>query len=455
VRIEFNSRAKRYAWLSNFSPHLITMEKWGHKEQVTVEHAYQACKTEDKKAQLAILRAGTPQEAKRRGRGVPLIEGWDQMKRGVMERLVRQKLKENRGLIDELLQTGDAELVEATWWHDTYWGVCTCDRHRGQGENHLGKIWMKLRRELQPEHEPEVNVTIETETAPILVTYAGIGSQDTPSEVRDIMFAFAGWAAKKGMTLRTGGAPGADMAFLSGCAAAGGQYLLCLPRQTFNCVQLGVQPPERVLTRPSEKARNLARAILGEQHWGVLDSTGRGNFPARNMHIVFGADIEEGKLRPVKFLLCWTKGGGLIGGTAHGLKAAQEWNRRVPECRIGIWNLWKGSHKAVVQDIMAGKRPVYDLWQQGTVPPPPPRVELEPVEVKPGEGESCRRCGGTGLYTWNIQRYPYKKQGQCFHCKGKGYMTDEDRARARDYYDRNGYYPEKRSDQDDPYDEAF
>lgn len=43
----------------------------------------------------------------------------------------------------KLLETGDAELVESNWWHDYFWGVCN-----GRGENHLGKILMKIRAEL-------------------------------------------------------------------------------------------------------------------------------------------------------------------------------------------------------------------------------------------------------------------------------------------------------------------
>ena len=42
------------------------------------------------------------------------------------------------------MATGDAELVEGNTWNDTYWGVCN-----GVGHNHLGKILMQVRQELQ------------------------------------------------------------------------------------------------------------------------------------------------------------------------------------------------------------------------------------------------------------------------------------------------------------------
>jgi predicted NAD-dependent protein-ADP-ribosyltransferase YbiA (DUF1768 family) len=37
------------------------------------------------------------------------------------------------------------ELIEGNWWGDTYWGVCN-----GVGENHLGKLLMKIRDYLYP-----------------------------------------------------------------------------------------------------------------------------------------------------------------------------------------------------------------------------------------------------------------------------------------------------------------
>ncbi len=35
------------------------------------------------------------------------------------------------------------ELVEGNWWNDTFWGVCN-----GEGQNNLGKILMKIRKEI-------------------------------------------------------------------------------------------------------------------------------------------------------------------------------------------------------------------------------------------------------------------------------------------------------------------
>ena len=54
------------------------------------------------------------------------------------------KFTQNPGLLDKLLATGDAELVEGNTWGDQVWGVCD-----GVGENHLGKTLMRIRSELR------------------------------------------------------------------------------------------------------------------------------------------------------------------------------------------------------------------------------------------------------------------------------------------------------------------
>ena len=62
-----------------------------------------------------------------------------------MEEIVRAKFTQNHALRQQLLDTGDRELREGNSWHDIFWGV---DLRTGKGENHLGKILMKVRSEL-------------------------------------------------------------------------------------------------------------------------------------------------------------------------------------------------------------------------------------------------------------------------------------------------------------------
>ena len=60
-----------------------------------------------------------------------------------MAYLVREKFTTNQKLQKQLLATGDQHLEETNKWGDTFWGVCN-----GVGSNHLGKILMKVRDEL-------------------------------------------------------------------------------------------------------------------------------------------------------------------------------------------------------------------------------------------------------------------------------------------------------------------
>lgn len=139
-----------YRFLSNFYPSPINFEG---RDYPSVEHAYQAAKTEDDalRATIVGLSAG---EAKRAGRGLKLRADWDDVKLTIMLTLLRKKFRDPM-LAAALLQTGDSELEEGNYWHDNFWGNCTCVRCGPDGENHLGKTLMKVRTELHPATQTE------------------------------------------------------------------------------------------------------------------------------------------------------------------------------------------------------------------------------------------------------------------------------------------------------------
>lgn len=114
---------------------------------LSTEAAYQAAKTLDKeiRAQFYFLNGA---DAKKLGRTLELRPDWDEVKYGVMLDLTRQKYRVER-FQALLLDTGEAYIQEDNYWHDTYWGVCTCSRCNGEGLNMLGKIIMKVRDELR------------------------------------------------------------------------------------------------------------------------------------------------------------------------------------------------------------------------------------------------------------------------------------------------------------------
>ena len=132
-----------FDFLSNFYPAHVALDNVRYD---TVEHAFQAAKTLDKAQRRLIRNADTPGKAKRLGRKVTLRDDWEAVKIEIMEDLVRQKFTRHPDLRKLLLDTGDAEIEEGNTWRDTFWGVSL---RTGKGRNELGKILMRVRRELR------------------------------------------------------------------------------------------------------------------------------------------------------------------------------------------------------------------------------------------------------------------------------------------------------------------
>ena len=126
-----------YAFLSNFWEAPVTYQGLTYGSN---EAAFQAqkCMTEGEKMEFSA--------SKKLGRRVQLRPDWEEVKVGIMEEIVRAKFTQNEDLKWRLIGTGDAYLEEGNTWHDTCWGV---DAKTGAGQNHLGKILMKVREELK------------------------------------------------------------------------------------------------------------------------------------------------------------------------------------------------------------------------------------------------------------------------------------------------------------------
>lgn len=128
------------AFCSNFHPCRVEFEGQIFS---SVEHAFVAAKTTDPELRAQVQSFATAGQVKRFGRALTLRPGWNEMRVGIMEQLLRSKFSDPK-LRQLLLDTGDQPLVEVNWWHDTFWGVCN-----GVGENNLGKLLMKIRDELR------------------------------------------------------------------------------------------------------------------------------------------------------------------------------------------------------------------------------------------------------------------------------------------------------------------
>lgn len=147
--------AGEHAFLSNFATALVRLDD---RVYASVEHAYQAAKSLDPQKRQILSWEFNPEltagQAKRIGQNLKLRVDWEQVKMGVMYDLLWDKFTIPQ-LRDKLLATGDAELIEGNWWHDCFWGVCRgterCRQspHEPTGDNHLGKLLMKIREEIR------------------------------------------------------------------------------------------------------------------------------------------------------------------------------------------------------------------------------------------------------------------------------------------------------------------
>nr|CAI3971164.1 DprA-like DNA recombination-mediator protein [Ochrobactrum phage ORM_20] len=127
--------------------------------------------------------------------------------------------------------------------------------------------------------------------------FAGIGSRDTPVSIRDQAVEKGLELAERGFFLRSGGARGFDRA------------IACL-----------VPPSMKRIFRPHEADNHpewFEHASQFHPKWDKLNDSARA-LHARNSPIILGEDLDE----RVDFILCWTEGGKIKGGTGQGLRIA-------------------------------------------------------------------------------------------------------------------------------------
>lgn len=135
----------RYRFLSNFHTSTVRFEGITYP---TAEHAFQAAKTLDPEVRGRMAQEPTPGRAKRLGRSLELRPDWDLIRVSQMAEIVARKFRQHDDLADDLVATNGSVLVEFNNWHDTWWGVCVCEKHSGEGLNYLGTILMGVRASL-------------------------------------------------------------------------------------------------------------------------------------------------------------------------------------------------------------------------------------------------------------------------------------------------------------------
>ncbi|HWQ66459.1 MAG TPA: NADAR family protein [Methanospirillum sp.] len=130
---------KPYGSFTNYSHHGFELEG---QYWPTVEHYYQAQKVLGSDLYEQVRLAESPAQAKRIAHSDKNLKrnDWPEVKVEIMRRAVMKKFETHKDLMEELLGTGEEELVEGSKT-DLFWG-CGSD---GTGQNRLGKILMEIR----------------------------------------------------------------------------------------------------------------------------------------------------------------------------------------------------------------------------------------------------------------------------------------------------------------------
>jgi hypothetical protein len=153
-----------------------------------------------------------------------------------------------------------------------------------------------------------------------MLSYAGIGSRSTPSDILSVMQRLASWLGARQFVLRSGGAVGADSAFALGASGFSSEIFR----------------PEHV--SPDDAAHVLAASF--HPVWPTLGAYVKA-LHARNGLIVLGSDLAS----PVSFVVCWTPSGSGSGGTGQALRIAR--SRSIP-----IFDLAVSSPRSVCEHAL-------------------------------------------------------------------------------------------------------
>ncbi|KAK7455104.1 hypothetical protein VKT23_010975 [Stygiomarasmius scandens] len=154
-KIYFYSKHQAYASFSNFSNHAVFYDE---KRYPTSEHLFHAFKFMEHRPDLAEhirTYSDKPRDALSQARKYKLEQrkDWFDVNVEKMDIVLYHKFTQHKALRKELLDTGDAELIEDSKV-DSFWGI-GADK---SGRNELGKALMRLRAQLGQEGSNSTSV---------------------------------------------------------------------------------------------------------------------------------------------------------------------------------------------------------------------------------------------------------------------------------------------------------
>lgn len=151
--------------------------------------------------------------------------------------------------------------------------------------------------------------------------YAGVGARATPGVILQTMSAIAMQLAMRGWGLWSGGAKGADKAFEQGCDMMRGR---------------------KVIRTATEWQPAMDHAARFHPSWDACKPAHRA-LHARNSLVMLGDGLDD----PVRFVVCWTEGGAVAGGTGQALRIAAAYG-------VPVWNLGRRDPQSAMQDLLHG-----------------------------------------------------------------------------------------------------
>lgn len=147
--INYIFKGSRWFAIDNFYPleHGVMFEGLLYRNS---EAAFQSAKTLDieVRKKFTHMEAAESKQYGKNPRLMKLRDDWDKVRYDIMYEIVRDKMLRNPKCLATLLDTGEAEIVEGTWWNDRIWGVDLTAGNRATGwpgMNYLGKILVDIR----------------------------------------------------------------------------------------------------------------------------------------------------------------------------------------------------------------------------------------------------------------------------------------------------------------------
>jgi hypothetical protein len=240
--------------------------------------------------------------------------------------------------------------------------------------------------------------------------YVGVGARNTPPQVLDWMERTGEMLARYGYTLRSGGAFGADSAFEKGCDKAFGKKEIFLPWKGFQYKE-GI-----VVSEDDSFAFHLAENF--HPAWDKLSPAAK-KLMARNTRQIFGPPGESLECCEERsaFLVCYTDGGQIKGGTGQALRMAEA-------LKIPIFNAGAGWAYEALDDAFENFLRE-EVWKEK-----PSQNLTNILDVKEGvicQQVNCQNVMGAGLAKQIAARYPVVKEKYHELC---GQFADQEKRSA-------------------------